>query len=284
MKVFAWLNSDLDGIGSAIVLGNIFKNFEYKSVFFGDFERQFTEWSTTEAEKYDKIFVVGMVYDQKMINQLDDHKIIFVSDGPERLNVFDSTWVQKETTSCSKLLYNKFKEKVEFPNSIKQLIVYIDDYNSQTLKYEESKYINALHRKATGSKRFDRYVNRFWKGFDGFTESELGIVQTFFDEIAAEGEGLDLYSGEFKGSKVLATFSKKSANEVAKLILDNHEVDAVMVVNLDTQFVSFRAKEGTKADARLMAENLCSGGGVKSSAGGKLTPKFMDFTQTLIQL
>ena len=40
-KIFVWANSDLDGACSTILLGNIFPNMEYKSVFFGDF---LTQW------------------------------------------------------------------------------------------------------------------------------------------------------------------------------------------------------------------------------------------------
>lgn len=284
MNVFAWFNSDLDGVGSAVVLGNLFKNFEYRSVFFGDFERQFTEWFEENGENYDKIFVVGMVYDQKMINQLDDYKIIFVSDGPEKLNVFDSTWVQEDTTSCTRLLYNKFKDKVEYPIDIKKLVVYIDDYNSYTLKTEEAKYLNAIFRKTSGKNKFNALVRRFWNGYDGLTNSEQKVAQQFFDEIQTEAENLELYKGEYKGFSILSFFTKKSANEMAGVVLDNYETDAVMVVNLDTQFVSIRARKGGKADAKLLAERLCNGGGTKESAGGKITEKFLEFTQELTLL
>ncbi len=284
MNVFAWFNSDLDGVGSAVVLGNLFQKFEYRSVFFGDFERQFTEWFEANGDNYDKIFVVGMVYDQKMINRLDDHKIIFVSDGAERLNVFDSTWVQEETTSCTRLLYNKFKDKVEYPKDIKKLVVYIDDYNSYALKTEESKYLNALFRKTTGKSKFSTLVRRFWDGYDGLTATEQRLATQFFDEINEEASNLELYSGTFKGFKVLSFFTKKSANEMAGIVLDNYSTDVVMVVNLDTQFVSIRSKKGGKADASFIAENLCDGGGTKESAGGKLTEKFMEFTQQLTSL
>jgi oligoribonuclease NrnB/cAMP/cGMP phosphodiesterase (DHH superfamily) len=284
MNVFAWFNSDLDGVGSAVVLGNLFSKFEYRSVFFGDFERQFSLWFEEHGDEYDKIFVVGMVYDQKVINRLDDYKIIFVSDGPERLNVFDSTWVQEETTSCTRLLYNKFKEGVNYSDEIKKLVVYIDDYNSYTLKTEEAKYLNALHRKTSGKNKFDTLVRRFWNGYDGLTNTEQKVAQQFFDEIDEEASNLELYKGKFKGFNVLSFFTKKSANEMAGIVLDNYDTDAVMVVNLDTQFVSIRAKKGGKADASFIAENLCDGGGTKESAGGKITEKFMEFTQQLVQV
>lgn len=282
MNVFAWFNSDLDGVGSAIVLGNLFPKFEYRSVFFGDFERQFTEWFETNGDTYDKIFIVGMVYDQKMINKLDDYKIIFVSDGKDRLNVFDSTWVQEETTSCSKLLYRKFKDKVDYPLNIKKLIAYIDDYNSYSLKTEEAKYLNALYRKTSGRNKFSTFVRRFWSGYDGLTDTEQSICDQFFAEINEEASNIDLYKGTFKGFNVISFFTKKSANEMASIVLDNYDTDAVMVVNPDTQFVSIRARKGSTADASLIAENLCDGGGTKESAGGKITQKFMDFTQQLV--
>lgn len=284
MNVFAWFNSDLDGVGSAVVLGNLFKKFEYRSVFFGDFERQFTEWFEAHGDDYDKIFVVGMVYDQKMINQLDDSKIIFVSDGPEKLNVFDSTWVQEETTSCTRLLYNKFKDKVDYPLDIKKLVAFVDDYNSYTLKTQEAKYLNAIFRKTSGKYKFGTLVRRFWNGYDGMTATEQKVADQFFFEIEEEAANLVLYKGEFKGFNVLSFFTKKSANEMAAVVLDNYPTDAVMVVNLDTQFVSIRAKKGGKADAKFIAERLCNGGGTKESAGGKITEKFMEFTQQLVQL
>lgn len=280
MKVFAWLNSDLDGVASAVLLGQMFKDFEFRSVFFGDFERQFSEWFEENSDSYDYIFVVGMVYDQGMINRLDDHKIIFVSDGPDKPNVYDSTFVQEETTSCCRLLYKRFKE-VKFPANVVKFIAYVDDYNSYTLKTVEAKYINALYRKSTVSKKFASFVQRFKDGYDGLTTSEQKAAEQFFHDIEEEASTLDIYEGDFKGSRVLAFFTKKSANEMAAAVLDNYQADAVIVVNLDTQFVSFRTKKDSKADAKLMAENLCKGGGNKESAGGKITEKFLEFTQTL---
>lgn len=284
MNVYAWFNSDLDGVGCAVLLGNIFKNFDYRSVFFGDFERQFDEWYEQNSDKYDKIFVVGMVLDQKLINKLDDYKIIFVSDAPERLNVFDSTLIHEETTSCCRLLYNRFKDKIEFPKNIKKLVAYIDDYNSYTLKTEESKYLNAIFRKTSGKGKFKLLVNRFFHGYDGLTQAEQNVAESFFNEIQTEAEQLELYKGTFKGFDVISFFTKKSANEMAAVVLDNYDTDAVIVVNLDTKFVSIRAKKGGKGDAKMLAERLCDGGGTKESAGGNITEKFIEFTQELTLL
>ena len=281
-KIFVWANSDLDGACSTILLGNIFPNMEYKSVFFGDFLNQYTEWEHN-LENYDKVFVVGMVLDQSLINKIDDHKVVFVSDRGEKLNVFDSSMISEEYSSCCKLLYKKFKEKFEFPSDLKKLILYVDDYNVYSLKHKESEYLNGLYRN-TRYNRFKVFVNRFWNGYDGLTDKEMELAEAFFEAIDEEYNNLDLYEGKFKEWSVVAVFSKFSVNEIAKKLIDNHKKDVIIVVNPDTQFVSFRKPEGSIANITFMAENLCNGGGGEWASGGKITPKFLDFTQKLIQL
>ena len=255
---------------------------EYKSAFFGDFLNQYTEWEHN-LENYDKVFIVGMVLDQSLINKIDDHKVVFVSDRGEKLNVFDSSIITEETSSCCKLLYKKFKEKFDIPTDLKKLILYVDDYNVYSLKHKESEYLNGLYRN-TRYNRFKLFVNRFWNGYDGLTDKEMVLAESFFDAIDTEYKNLDLYEGTFKEWSVVAVFSKFCVNEIAKKLIDNHKKDVIIVVNPDTQFVSFRKPEGSIANITFMAENLCNGGGGEWASGGKITPKFLDFTQKLIQI
>lgn len=279
-KIFVWANSDLDGACSTILLGNIFPNMDYKSVFFGDFLNQYTEWEHN-LEDYDKVFVVGMVLDQSLINKIDDHKVVFVSDRGEKLNVFDSSIITEETSSCCKLLYKKFKDKFEIPTDLKRLILYVDDYNVYSLKHKESEYLNGLYRNIRYN-RFKTFVERFWNGYDGLTDKEMESAEAFFSAIDKEYESLDLYEGEFKEWSVVATFSKFSVNEIAKKLIDNHKRDVIIVVNPDTKFVSFRKPEGSIANISFMAENLCNGGGGEWASGGNISQKFLDFTQKLV--
>jgi oligoribonuclease NrnB/cAMP/cGMP phosphodiesterase (DHH superfamily) len=281
-KIFVWANSDLDGACSTILLGNIFPDMEYKSAFFGDFANQYAEWEHN-LENYDKVFIIGMVLDQSLINKIDDYKVVFVSDRGEKLNVFDSTMISEETSSCCKLLYKKFKDKFDIPNDLKKLILYVDDYNVYSLKHKESEYLNGLYRN-TRFNRFKVLVNRFWNGYDGLTDKEMALAESFFDAIDTEYKNLELYEGTFKEWSVVAVFSKFSVNEIAKKLIDNHKKDVIIVVNPDTQFVSFRKPEGSIANITFMAENLCNGGGGEWASGGKISQKFLDFTQKLIQI
>jgi len=282
-KVFVWANSDLDGACSTILLGNIFPNMEYRPVFFGDFLNQYTNWAKDNLDNYDKVFIVGMVLDQSMINKIDDSRVVFISDRKEKLNVFDSTLISEECSSCSKLIYRKFNNKVEIHKDIKTLVLYVDDYNKYTLKYSESEYLNALYRK-TRLNRFVEFVKRFWNGYDGLTNQEIGLAEQFFKEIDKEASTLDIYEGEFKGWKVLAAFSKFSVNEIAKKLIDNYESDVIIIVNPDTKFVSFRKPNTSKADIVFMSENLCNGGGGVWASGGNITDKFLEFTTKMNQI
>jgi oligoribonuclease NrnB/cAMP/cGMP phosphodiesterase (DHH superfamily) len=285
MNVFLWTNCDLDGVASTIILGNAFakSNFDYQCVFFGDFEKKYTEWFNENSNKYDKIFIVGIPLDQNTINKIDDKKVIIISDKKENIKVYDSTLIDDDTTSCTKLLYKKFKDKFEFSSDLKKLIVYVDDYNSYELKTREAKILNGLFRKS-GNNRFYNFVNKFWSGYQELSESELRLSSSFYKDLNSELENLCLYQGEYKGHSVIATFAKGSANEIANSLLDNYDYEIAIIVNVNTQFVSFRKKRNSSADIKFMAENLCNGGGSVNSSGGKLTQKFLDFTTTLIEL
>ena len=56
-----------------------------------------------------------MVLDQSLVNKIDDPKVVFVSDRGEKINLFESTCICDDTTSCTRLLYKKFKPKFELP-------------------------------------------------------------------------------------------------------------------------------------------------------------------------
>lgn len=279
-KIFIWANSDLDGAASTILLGNIFPNMGYKAVFFGEFLEQYQRWEDN-LEEYDKVFVVGMVLDQQLINKIDDKKLVFISDRNEQIKTYESTLISEESSSCVKMLYNRFKDKFQFPTNLKKLVLYVDDYNSYNLKFEESKYLNGLYRTRPVN-RFKYFVNRFWSGYDGLTDQEMSDSEYFFDKIDEAYEKLEVYKGKFKDWTVTAAFTTQSVNEMAKKLIDNHPSDVIILVNPDTQFVSFRKPTGSPANIVFMAENLCEGGGGEWAAGGKMgSKKFLEFTNTL---
>lgn len=282
-KIFIWANSDLDGAASVIALGHIFPEFEYQSCFFGKFQEQYIKWAKNNLENYDKIFVVGMVIDQDLMRKLDDPRIVIISDRADVLKVHDSTLIVEESTSCCRLIYLKFNHLRALPKPVKELILYVDDYNRYALTYDESKYLNALYRKM-GVRKFKDFVERFSDGYDGLTETEVALAETFLKEIQDELPKLDLYTGLWDGWSVLSTFSKCSVNEIAKELMDAHDYDIIIIVNTDTKFISFRKPATSTANIANMAESLCGGGGGEFAAGGNITQKFLEFTEELTLL
>lgn len=278
-KVFIWANSDMDGACSTILLRSIFPNSEYRSVFFGDFSNQYEAWES-ELDEYDKVFIVGLVLNQSLINKMDDSRLVFISDRDEKLTAFDSTLVLENSTSCSKMIYKMFKNKVSFSDELKLLTLYVDDYNSYALKYKESKYLNGVYRNIKYN-RFVTFVNRFSGGYDGLTDSEMSKAESFFSAIQTEYEEMEKFVGEYRGWSVIAAFSKLPVNEIAKKLIDNHDSEVIIIVNLDTQFVSFRKPHGSPADIVYLSEKLCNGGGGEYASGGNITDKFLEFTTTL---
>jgi oligoribonuclease NrnB/cAMP/cGMP phosphodiesterase (DHH superfamily) len=282
-KVFVWVNSDLDGVGSVILLRNLFPNLEYRHCFFGNFEEQYNGWVKNCSGEYDKIFVIGMVLNQDLVKRIDDHRLIIVSDRKDDFKVWDSKLISEEYSSCTKLLYKKFKEKVNFSNNLKALFLFVNDYNSYDLKYEETKYLNALYRKS-GSDRFVRFVNRFGKGFDGYTSTEIKLADSFFQDLQNELDKITLFTGDYEGYKVISTISKFSVNELAHSIMSEYVSDTVIVMNPDTKFVSFRKPKGSTLNIAKMAEDICKGGGGEWAAGGNITEKFLKFSESLTEL
>lgn len=280
-KILAWINSDLDGVGCAVLLRSMFPQLEHMPVFFGDFETKYSEWSEVHLDDYDNVFIVGIPLDQKLINRLDDKKIIFVTnDYDTRLKSIDSSIISSDVSSNCKLLYQNFKHKIDYPVNIKKLIGYIDDYTSQTLRFEEGKYLNAIYRKS-GSNKFNYFTNRFSDGFDGFTDNEVRLADIYFKGLEKATSELELFKGTYKGSNIIATFSEFSVNEISQEIFNGYDCDCVIVVNLSNKYVSFRKSKCSNTDIKFLAENLCGGGGTSIASAGKLTPKFLDFTSTL---
>lgn len=279
-KIFIWANSDLDGAASTVLLKNVFKNTDYKSVFFGNFLEEYLKWEEN-IDNYDMVFVVGMVLDQGLVNKIDDARLTFISDKSENLKVYDSTLICEDTTSCCKLLYNKFNKLYDFPVDVIKLVGYVNDYNCGAGKFEESEYINALFRNRKYDK-FGWFVDRFFHGYDGFTDNELKLAESFFEKIDEEFSKMEIYEGQFKGwSVICSTIGPIPVNEIAKKLLDNYKHDVIILVNTDTKFVSFRKRAGSDADIIFMAENMCDGGGTEYASGGTLTKKFLEFSTSL---
>ena len=179
------------------------------------------------------------------------------------------------TTSCSKLLYNQFKQR-EVKLSISQikLLSLIDDYDSYILKDPDSYNLNILFW-YFNSNRLQFFSQRFKNGFVSFTPQEKNLLRSYKRKFIKYYKDLRLYTADIKLKdreyNFISGFVDKYVNDVAHNILnDNKKCDIVMLINSGSKRVYFRKQNEVDIDLGKLATNLCDGGGHKSAAGGTL--------------
>jgi hypothetical protein len=74
----------------------------------------------------------------------------------------------------------------------------------------------------------------------------------------------------------------KFSSLIIDLVLKKHKPELLFFVNTKTEKVSLRqnSKENS-IDLGAFAEKICEGGGHSYSAGGKITPLFMEISKNL---
>lgn len=281
-KVFLWVNSDLDGVGSAILLSHVFPKFSYSHVFFGKFPEDYMKWVKKEYNNYDKIFIVGFPLTQEFVNKIDDEKLVIINDKGDKLKTWESLYIDEEYSSCSRLIYSKFKDKIDFSKDVKRLVLYVDDYNTQTMKFEETKYLNAIYRTYSYN-RFGSFFTRFRDGYDGISDSEVQRYEDFYKKIEETASTLDIYEGKFRDWSVVGTIISNSlpVNELFQELSKHYKGDFMMFINSETNFVSFRSYPDSNVNVGEIAEVLCDGGGNSKVSGGQLTKRCLEFSQKL---
>ena len=119
---------------------------DYKTVYFFDLD-------TTEIKD---------LIDKKNVTIFDHHK----SHEEKYKNA--TTIIDKECTSCSKLIYRHYKVNANLTNEQKKLIAFANDYDCYELKFPESNKLNFLFWYKNGDK-LQNFITDFESGFHGFT-------------------------------------------------------------------------------------------------------------------
>ena len=194
--------------------------------------------------------------------------------------------IEKEGSTC-KMLYNLLKNhyKRDLDNNKKLLISIGHDYDSYTLSNKDvSIGLNTLFWNYQGN-RLEKFVNRFREGFNGFTNEEKRIIAFYNNKVDRYILESNIFTGnvaiganEYKISSIMADFC---INEISQQMIDKTCSDIGIVVNSNSNSVSFRRKKGCTVNLSKLAEKLCEGGGHEAAAGGKITPVFLEFTKLL---
>ena len=297
-KIFVFTDSDLDGAASLLVLHWAFKanpgDIKFQTVAVSNFRKEFLLWAAENSiENYDAVYFLDL--DTSTSSDLIDNKKSIIIDHHETHDVSKYKNANTNvtiTTSCAKLLYLHFKDKLtKLTNEQKYLIALANDYDSYTFKLAESYNLNCAFsnsQKSLGKSKAHKFLERFYNGFTGFTVQETNIIKEYTTGRDAAISNLQVYSGTVSISKqnllVTGTMGTRFVNDVCDHLLKTYNSDIVFFVNTDSSHVSFRKKKTCNVNLAKLAEFLCSGGGHEYAAGGRISEKFMEFSKQLTPL
>jgi oligoribonuclease NrnB/cAMP/cGMP phosphodiesterase (DHH superfamily) len=294
-KIFVFTDSDLDGAASLLILHWAFKanpgDIKFQTVTVSNFRKEFLLWAAENSiENYDAVYFLDL--DTSTSFDLIDNKKSIVIDHHETHDTGkykNATSNVVITTSCAKLLYLHFKDKLtSLSNEQKYLIALANDYDSYAFKLTESYNLNCAFsnsQKSLGKNKTYKFLERFYNGFTGFTLQENNIIKEYTTGRDTAISNLQIYSGNVPISKqnllITGTMGTKYVNDVCDYLLKTYNSDIVFFVNTDSSHVSFRKKKSCNVNLAKLAEYLCGGGGHEYAAGGKISEKFMDFAKQL---
>lgn len=291
-KYHLFTDSDLDGVVSYLVFSWFHPDDEIScttttvSNFRSDYTKFLARW---DPQIFDKIFIMDLdVGEHKDLTDTPKHFIIdhhktHVDCGPYK----QATAVIKEYTSACKLGYKVFDKitNIKLSDYRKKLILLGDDYDSYTLQLPDSRNLNVLYWNTQN--RFNVFIEDFYHGFKGFNLKQQNLIKQHLIKIEQIKRDLEIYhiDEEINGQKykVLSAFANEAINDVADHLLNEKGADIAIVVNMNTNRVSFRRNVKVK-DINLIefGQKVCGdGGGHAYAAGGSVSEKFIEYSKTL---
>lgn len=287
MHILIFTDSDLDGAGSALLLKEVFAGHEVIIVETSEF-RILTEfknrWST--LDHFDKIFVCDLSLNEEQAIAINRSNVVVV-DHHETHSKFVGCYTKAKSvvtpySSCTKLVFDKFKSKINVTPEKEALVNLIDQYDSWSFDFPrelDPARLNAIYY-GYNKPKAEKFIESFKDGLREYTAHERGAIKLHFKDFVEQLEN-PKFAGNIKDYKVVSTFVTRQVNEVANYMIDKYNADVAIMVNLEAKVVSFRKQKGCQLNLGKLAEKLCEGGGAHNLAGGKLTETFANWTQTL---
>jgi len=298
-KIYVFTDFDIDGVGSLLMLhwtlGTKPGQIAFKTTTVTNFRREFLNWlNQNNPNDFDRIYILDLdvsknsdLVDRENITIIDHH----LSHVKALNNYKLATTVIKETTSCSKLIYNTYKDTAKVSQQQKYFIALADDYDCYEFKLKETYELNCLYtntQKTSTLQRAEIFLQKFYDGFRPFNAQEKAIIKDYVDRKDKAIANLQIFKGKIsiggKDRNIYGTHGNKFVNEICDYMLNTHPADIVFFVNSDNSHISFRKNKSCEVDLSKLAAKLCEGGGHEYAAGGKVTDAFLDFTKLLTPL
>jgi len=208
----------------------------------------------------------------------------------ERKDLYNTAkTVLVEASSTTKLLFKIFNEELVKrlnPHQIK-LIAMIDDHVAGVNKITASPLLNALYWSYAGDK-LTKFTNDFNNGFSKFNIQQKNLITLYFKRLQKLFRELEIFEGNLPFQqtryRVCAAFATTSYEEISQHLMQAHQADVAIIVNLSTKSVFFKKQKNCTIPLPKLAERMCDGGGGTIFAGGDVTDKFLEFCKTLSKI
>lgn len=240
-----------------------------------------------------KILLLDIALRDEFLPELDDCNIEYI-DHHERsakhIPKFKNSIIKwKPETSNSILIRKLYKNDApEFTEAQKKLILFADDHDCGEWKFSESYNLNILFW-TQFKNQFCYFCNHYKNGFVPFSDMQLDIIKR--SKLAAKKKadetkcfgGKILIEGEPKN--VVAAMTENFNNIVIDLLVAKYKPDILFYINTRTDRVSMRQPKSDKSiDLASFARKYCDGDGNNHTAGGNLTPLFLEIAKKLTPL
>lgn len=291
-KIFLFTDHDLDGAGCYYILRHYLQSdFNFIQTSEKNFLKDFNNLSA--KEQYSKIYIFDLAIFKDFFKEIDLPNVVFIHhrnlEEQENKTVLNLKNESEDYSSCTKLIYNKLKDKFKIPftNSQKSLVALIDDYDSYTLKSPNSLKLNYLYWNFKYDKA-RKFFEAFSSGFNGFNSDQQEIIKDCENQFKTIYNNLKIFKGELdiSGKKTIlcSTFNTFAPSEICHKIIQDYDCDIVINVNLNNNYLNIRKNPKCDIHIGKLAEKLFDGGGNLKVAGGHLNKNFLTLSKQLHQI
>lgn len=288
-KNIVFTDSDLDGSMSYLLMSWCSTTtLPYKTTTVTKFEDDFVAWSRkNDVSSYDNIYILDLdvsqvtqdLIDKPNVTIIDHHKTHVENKHQyKHAKVFVTLY-----PSCAKLVYKLFKKKLDgvIDDNKKKLLLLVDDYDSWTHRYPQSKQLNYVFWNYQGD-RLQQFIKDFNFGFKSFTVEQDNIVKFYETKLKKTVANLTYHRAKMSIQKqevtCICTFASTLISDIGNHLLDIG-ADIGFVVNLTSNRVSVRKSKTCDINLGKLSKWLIDGGGHEFAAGGVCTEKFLEFSK-----
>jgi hypothetical protein len=236
-----------------------------------------------------KIYIIGGFIVDKCDEKLDKDKVVIFKLDSEKVNIDEVKIVSSGYQNYTSMIQDAFrnKYKIDLEHSKHLLLSLIQDYVSYKLKYDKlSISLNYIFQNLNnlGENKLEKFCKKYEQGFENFSEDDKKVISYYHEKLYKFLKG-DRYTCSLsiasKNYKIVSCFATTCINEVAAALLRENKGDIAILVNPETNIVTFRKSDGCAVDLKKLAQKLCNGDGKDYAASGKITDAFLTFTKTL---